>query len=97
MQTPDARDRQPSAFAAAFFSAIQPGLGQAYARHWIRALVWAAPYILMYALLLGVLVNKQSRSDFEVQYASPSWLRGALDANASVATVGSTLGTRREW
>jgi len=29
--------------------------------------------------------------------SSPSWLRGALDANASVATVGSTLGTRREW
>lgn len=78
MQTPDARDRQPSAFAAAFFSAIQPGLGQAYARHWIRALVWAAPYILMYALLLGILVNKQSRSDFEAQFASPSWLRGVL-------------------
>jgi len=78
MQTPDARARQPSAFAAAFFSAVQPGLGQAYARHWIRALLWAAPYILMYALLLGIFVNKQTRSDFEAQFASATWLRGVL-------------------
>lgn len=78
MQTPDARDRRPSAFAAAFFSAVQPGLGQAYARHWIRALVWAAPYILMYALLLGIFANKQTRSDFEAQFANPDWLRGTL-------------------
>jgi LCP family protein required for cell wall assembly len=78
MQTPDARDRQPSAFAAAFFSAVQPGLGQAYVRRWVRALVWAAPYILMYALLLGILVNRQTRSDFEAQFAGPTWLRGVL-------------------
>jgi len=78
MQTPDAQGRQPSAFAAAFFSAAQPGLGQAYARHWIRALVWAAPYILLYALLLGIFANKQTRSDFEAQFANPDWLRGTL-------------------
>jgi LCP family protein required for cell wall assembly len=78
MQTPDVQGRQPSAFAAAFFSAVQPGLGQAYARHWIRALVWAAPYILLYALLLGIFANKQTRSDFEAQFANPDWLRGTL-------------------
>jgi LCP family protein required for cell wall assembly len=82
MQTPDARDRQPSAFAAAFFSAVQPGLGQAYLRRWVRALVWAAPYLLMYALLLGIFVNKQSRGDFEAQFSSPSWLRGVLALTA---------------
>jgi LCP family protein required for cell wall assembly len=78
MQTPDAQGRQPSAFAAAFFSAVQPGLGQAYARHWIRALLWAAPYILLYALLLGIFASKQTRTDFEAQFAAPSWLRGVL-------------------
>ena len=31
-----------SAFAAAFLSFIFPGLGHAYLRRWLRAIMWAA-------------------------------------------------------
>ncbi|MEA2621547.1 MAG: hypothetical protein QOH61_457, partial [Chloroflexota bacterium] len=55
MQTPDAAERGRSAFAAAFFSALQPGLGHAYAGSWGRALLWAAPSILFYAFTAGVI------------------------------------------
>lgn len=73
MQTPAPPERRSSPFAAAFFSALQPGLGQAYLGRWTRALVWAAPSILGYALLAGMYINKQSRSTLETQFVDPTW------------------------
>jgi len=51
------RPRQQSAFVAAFLSLIFPGLGHAYARAWTRAVGFAAPALLLLALLLGVLLK----------------------------------------
>lgn len=69
-----------SAFAAAVFSALLPGAGQAYLRHWGRALAWAAPYVLLFALLAGVFANHRSMEGFVAQFAAPSWLMGTLVA-----------------
>jgi LCP family protein required for cell wall assembly len=77
MQNPERAEPGRSAFAAAFFSALQPGLGQAYARSWMRALVWAAPSILFYALILGV-IRSMGLKDFELQFASSTWEIGIL-------------------
>lgn len=60
MQPPEEarpRPRQQSAFVAAFLSLIFPGLGHAYARAWTRAVGFAAPALLLLALLLGVLLK----------------------------------------
>jgi LCP family protein required for cell wall assembly len=60
MQPPEEarpRPRQQSAFVAAFLSLIFPGLGHAYARAWTRAIGFAAPPLLLLALLLGVLLK----------------------------------------
>lgn len=46
-----------SAFAAAFLSFLFPGLGHAYLRRWLRALLWAALPILSIALLGGLVVS----------------------------------------
>ncbi len=67
-----------SAFAAAVFSALLPGAGQAYLRQWGRALAWVAPYVLLLALLAGVLANERSSEGFLTQFVAPSWLMGAL-------------------
>lgn len=67
-----------SAFAAAVFSALLPGAGQAYLRHWGRALAWVAPYVLLIALLGGVLANERSSEGFLAQFVAPSWLMGTL-------------------
>jgi LCP family protein required for cell wall assembly len=48
------RGRGRSAFAAAFLSLLFPGLGQAYAGAYARALAWAAPAILVLALVGGI-------------------------------------------
>jgi len=69
-----------SAFAAAVFSALLPGAGQAYLRRWGRALAWAAPYVLLFALLAGVLANERSAEGFLAQFVAPSWLMGTLAA-----------------
>lgn len=69
-----------SAFAAAVFSALLPGAGQAYLRHWGRALAWATPYVLLFALLAGVLANERSAGGFLAQFVAPSWLMGTLAA-----------------
>jgi len=45
-----------SAFAAAAFSALLPGLGQAYQRRWRAALIAAAPLVLVAALVGGIVV-----------------------------------------
>ena len=76
MQSPKP-ERRPSAFAAAFFSAILPGLGQAYVRHWLRALLWVAPYILLVALGAG-LIRTMGTKDFLAQFTAPSWLVGTM-------------------
>jgi len=55
MQAPQGpRPRTRSAFAAAFLSLIFPGLGQAYAGAPMRAIAFAAPPLLAFALLGGV-------------------------------------------
>lgn len=53
----DARPRARSAFAGAFLSLLFPGLGHAYAGAWARALGFAAPPILVLALVLGTVLN----------------------------------------
>ncbi len=72
--------RRPSAFAAAVFSALLPGAGQAYLHHWGRALAWVAPYVLLLALLAGVLASERSAEGFLAQFVAPSWLMGTLVA-----------------
>lgn len=73
MHTPEPAVPGRSAFAAAAFSAIVPGLGQAYLRHWARALAWVSPYVLLLALLAGILVNEETRQPFLFQFTAPSW------------------------
>jgi hypothetical protein len=46
--------RGRSAFAASFLSLLFPGLGQAYAGAYARALAWAAPAVLVLALVAGI-------------------------------------------
>src|SRR5450432_3490003 len=77
MQTPEPAERGRSAFAAAFFSALQPGLGHAYVGRWSRALVWAAPSILFYAFAAGVVRADGIKSVLE-HFTAPSWLLGLL-------------------
>ncbi|HEY4188985.1 MAG TPA: LCP family protein, partial [Candidatus Limnocylindrales bacterium] len=60
MSTPPRAPRAPrtrSAFAAAFLSAIFPGLGHAYAGAWMRALAWAAVPLLTLALFGGIFLR----------------------------------------
>ena len=45
-----------SAFAAAFLSFIFPGLGHAYLRRWLRALLWAALPLIGIAALANMAV-----------------------------------------
>jgi LCP family protein required for cell wall assembly len=57
MPSPDQSARPArgrSAFAAAFLSLLFPGLGQAYAGAYARALAWAAPAVLVLALVGGI-------------------------------------------
>jgi len=50
----EGRQRSRSSFAAAVLSLIFPGLGHAYAGAWNRALVFAAPPVLLIALIAGI-------------------------------------------
>jgi LCP family protein required for cell wall assembly len=77
MQTPERVEKQRSPFAAAFFSSIQPGLGQIYVGHWARGLAWAAPTILLYAFTAGV-IRSMGLVDFAAKFTAPSWLLGLL-------------------
>src|SRR5829696_6327561 len=54
-QEPRSRARSP--FVAAFLSLLFPGLGHAYAGAWQRALGFAAPPILIAALLAGIFLR----------------------------------------
>lgn len=77
MQTPEPAERGRSAFAAAFFSALQPGLGHAYLGARARALAWAAPSVLFYAFAAGVL-RHDGLSQVLAHFTAPSWQLGAL-------------------
>jgi LCP family protein required for cell wall assembly len=53
----DPRPTARSSFAAAFLSFLFPGLGQAYAGAWERALAFAAIPVLFIALLAGIVLR----------------------------------------
>ena len=54
MQTPnEAPQARHSAFAAAFFSFLLPGLGQVYAGRWRRGAFFMVPWLLAVALIAG--------------------------------------------
>ena len=58
MQNPqEARPRARSPFTAAFLSLLFPGLGQLYAGAPKRALMFAAPVILLLALMAGIVLR----------------------------------------
>jgi LCP family protein required for cell wall assembly len=67
-----------SAFAAAVFSFLFPGLGQVYLGLWSRALAWAALPILTIALFAGMLANPGSRRSLEGWAFDTNMLLGAL-------------------
>lgn len=69
---------RPSPFAAAFLSLIFPGLGQAYAGLYLRALAFAAPPFLGTALLAGLLVSSSTRKTLEASIFDPTVLNGLL-------------------
>lgn len=77
MQSPEPAEKGRSAFAAAFFSALQPGLGQAYLGRWARGLVWATPTILLVAFAAGV-VRHDGLVDTVAHFTAPSWQIGLL-------------------
>jgi LCP family protein required for cell wall assembly len=68
-----------SAFAAAFFSFLIPGLGHAYQGRWGRALLWAAPWVLALSLVGGLAFSMGFR-EFGTSFLAPSWLQGVLVA-----------------
>jgi LCP family protein required for cell wall assembly len=66
-----------SAFAAAFFSFLIPGLGQAYLGRWVRALLWAVPWLVA-VLLIGGWAFSMGLTEFATNFLAPSWLQGLL-------------------
>jgi polyisoprenyl-teichoic acid--peptidoglycan teichoic acid transferase len=61
MEQPGTEERRRSAFAAAGFSLLFPGLGHAYLGYWSRALAWAALPILALALVGGLVAAPGTR------------------------------------
>jgi LCP family protein required for cell wall assembly len=72
----EARPTARSSFAAAFFSFVFPGLGQAYAGAWERGLAFAAPAVLVLALVAGLLLRY--RTEILGFVAQPTILVGLL-------------------
>ncbi|MEX1295558.1 MAG: hypothetical protein AB1Z67_05230, partial [Candidatus Limnocylindrales bacterium] len=66
-----------SAFAAAFLSFIFPGLGHAYLRRWLRALLWAGLPIVGLAAVAGLGLSF-SRDDLIELVADPDFLTALL-------------------
>jgi LCP family protein required for cell wall assembly len=77
-------EQRRSAFAAALFSALFPGLGQLYLHRLRRALAWAIPPALGLLLLAGVFLARDSRDGVIAQFAAPSWLIAALAVNGAL-------------
>src|SRR4051794_33704215 len=71
-RTQDVRPRARSPFVAAFLSLLFPGLGHAYARAWQRALGFAAPLILIGALLAGIFLRMSAPQLLE--FALTPWV-----------------------
>jgi LCP family protein required for cell wall assembly len=76
--------RHRSPFVAAFLSFLFPGLGQAYAGFVMRGLAFAAPMVLLIALLGGLLASKATRDGLLAQLTSPTVLLLVLVANAAL-------------
>jgi LCP family protein required for cell wall assembly len=68
-----------SAFAAAFFSFLIPGLGQAYLHRWGRALLWFVPWLVAVGLVAAYALS-MGLKEFGTQFLSPSFLNGVLIA-----------------
>ena len=66
-----------SAFAAAFLSFIFPGLGHAYLRRWLRAVLWAALPLIGLAAIIGRTISGD-RNDLIELVADPDFLNALL-------------------
>jgi LCP family protein required for cell wall assembly len=73
-----------SPFAAAFLSFLFPGLGQAFAGRYVRALALAAIPLLLIALLGGALANDATRNRLLVNLTSPTVLLAVLALNLAL-------------
>ena len=69
-ETPRIAPRR-SAFAAAFFSLLLPGLGHLYLGRWSRALAWGVLPVLGLALAAGLVVNRETRAMVEAWVLDP--------------------------
>jgi len=76
--------RRPSPFAAAFLSLLFPGLGQAYAGAYMRAIAFAALPLLGTALTAGLLVSGATRDALKVSVFDPAVLQALLIADLAV-------------
>src|SRR5919112_4710770 len=72
----EARPRARSPFVAAFLSLLVPGLGHAYAGAYQRALGFAAPPILLVALLAGVFLRMSGTQI--IQFVLTPWVLPGL-------------------
>ncbi|MDQ3870799.1 MAG: LCP family protein [Chloroflexota bacterium] len=75
---------QRSPFAAAFLSFVFPGLGQAFAGLYVRALAFAVVPILVLALAAGTLTDASARNHLLANLASPTVLLIALALNIAL-------------
>lgn len=66
-----------SAFAAAFFSFLFPGLGHLYLRRWARGLAWAVLPVLQ-VVLVALLALSPDRNEYLGMLLDPTMLLGAL-------------------
>ena len=83
-----ATPRARSPFVAAVLSLFFPGLGHAYAGAYQRALGFAAPPILLVALLAGV-VMRASSTDLIGLLLTPWVLPGVASKTLSIISVPS--------
>ncbi len=79
MQTPNEAPRvRHSAFAAAFFSFLLPGLGQIYAGRWRRGAFFMVPWLVAVALIAGQAFS-MGLKDFGLQLGlDTTWLQYLL-------------------
>src|SRR5262245_50899246 len=78
----ESRPRAKSPFVAAFLSLLFPGLGHAYAGAYQRALGFAAPPILFFALAGGILLRMaHSPTELIAFILAPGVLPGMLVLN----------------
>src|SRR4051812_1013507 len=93
MQAPQGpRPRTRSAFAAAFLSLIFPGLGHAYAGAPMRAIGFAAPPLLAFALLGGVAI-RSDRMELLGTLIQPDILWAIFIVNIAFAIYRTAPGT----